>query len=65
MLTVSKAAKEVGVTREIIIAAIKSGKLPAKKDSRGVYQIDEAELTEFYNLETAPNKIDVTRLFRW
>jgi hypothetical protein len=65
MLTVSRAAKEAGVTREIIIGAIRSGKLPAKKDDRGIYQIEEAELINCYNLRTAPSKIDVTRLFRW
>lgn len=48
MLTVTAAAKEVGVTRAAIHARIKSGKLSATKNDAGVYMIDAAELFRVY-----------------
>lgn len=48
MLTLAEAAKETGLTRSAIFKAIKSGKLSAKKDEQGHFQIDPAELFRVY-----------------
>lgn len=48
MLTLAEAAKKTGLTRSAIFKAIKSGKLSAKKDEQGHFQIDPAELFRVY-----------------
>ena len=48
MLTLAEAAKETGLTRSAIFKAIKNGKLSAKKDEQGHFQIDPAELFRVY-----------------
>jgi len=48
VLTLAEAAKETGLTRSAIFKAIKSGKLSAKKDEQGHFQIDPAELFRVY-----------------
>ena len=48
MLTLKEAAETVGVTKVTIQQKIKQGKLSAKKDTRGRYEIDLAELLRVY-----------------
>jgi excisionase family DNA binding protein len=48
MLTVSEAAKTVGISRGGLWKAIKRGKLSATKDSKGCFTIDLAELLRAY-----------------
>ena len=48
MLTVSEAAKTVGISRGGLWKAIKRGKLSATKDSKGNFTIDLAELLRAY-----------------
>ena len=48
MLTLKEAAENVGVTKVTIQQKIKQGKLSAKKDARGRYEIDLAELLRVY-----------------
>jgi len=48
VLTLAEAAKETGLTRSAIFKAIKNGKLSAKKDEQGHFQIDPAELFRVY-----------------
>ena len=47
-LTVSDAAEHVGVTRQTIFKAIKSGKLSATTNIRGHKQINVVELMRVY-----------------
>ena len=48
MLTLGKAAIETGKSKTTIAHAIKSGRLSAKIDDKGQYQIDPAELFRVY-----------------
>jgi len=48
MLTVSQAAKEVGITRGGLWKAIKEGRLSATKNNKGQFSIDPAELFRVY-----------------
>jgi hypothetical protein len=48
MLTVSQAAKEVGITRGGLWKAIKDGRLSATKNNKGQFCIDPAELFRVY-----------------
>ena len=48
MLTVSQAAKEVGITRGGLWKAIKEGRLSATKNNKGQFAIDPAELFRVY-----------------
>jgi len=48
MLTVSQAAKEVGITRGGLWKAIKEGRLSATKNNKGQFCIDPAELFRVY-----------------
>ena len=48
MITMKEAAERVGVTKSAIAQRIKTGKLSAKKNHLGHYQIDEAELLRSY-----------------
>ena len=52
MFTMSEAAKQVGKTRQTIFKAIKSGRLSARKNDDGSYQIDPAELFRVYTQVT-------------
>ena len=47
-LTLGEAEKEVGVTKSTISRAIKDGRLSAKRNEHGHYQIDPAELFRVY-----------------
>ena len=70
MLTLTEAAKAVGLSRPAIFKAIKSGRLSATLNNAGHHQIDPAELFRVYkpvNTEVSPqvNKVnndDVTLL---
>jgi len=48
MLTLTEAAKEVGLSRPAIFNAIKRGSLSATKDAQGRFIIDPAELFRVY-----------------
>ena len=48
MLTVSQAAKEVGITRGGLWKAIKEGRLSATKNNKGQFCIDPVELFRVY-----------------
>lgn len=48
MLTLGQAAKETGLSKPTISAAIKSGRLSAARGEGGQYQIDPAELFRVY-----------------
>lgn len=48
MLTLTEAAKEVGLSRPAIFNAIKRGRLSATKDAQGRFIIDPAELFRVY-----------------
>jgi len=48
MLTLTEAAKEVGLSRPAIFNAIKRGRLSATKDEQGRFIIDPAELFRVY-----------------
>jgi hypothetical protein len=48
MLTLGQAAKETGLSKTAISRAIKSGRLSAKKNDQGEYEIDPAELFRVY-----------------
>jgi len=48
MLTLSKAAQEVGLSKTALFNAVKSGKVSATKNERGQYLIDPAELFRVY-----------------
>jgi len=48
MLTLTEAAKEVGLSRPAIFNAIKGGRLSATKDAQGRFIIDPAELFRVY-----------------
>ena len=56
MLTVSQAAKEVGITRGGLWKAIKQGRLSATKNNSGQFVIDPAELFRVY---PPVDKVDV------
>ncbi len=56
-LTVSDAALQVGVTRQTIFKAIKSGKLSATKNNRGHMQINVVELLRVYGELQSPDKV--------
>jgi len=47
-LTLNKAAKEAGKSKQTILDAIRDGRLSAPKDEQGRYQIDPAELFRVY-----------------
>lgn len=52
MLTMGQAAKEAGVSKATLSRAIKSGKLSAKKNNKGGWDIDPAELFRVYPRNT-------------
>ncbi len=47
-LTLGQAAKEVGISKPSLSAAIKKGRVSAKKNDSGTYEIDPAELFRVY-----------------
>lgn len=50
LLSVSKAAELVGLNRKTMYAHIKSGKVSASKDSKGVLLIDTSELLRVFGV---------------
>jgi hypothetical protein len=46
-LTLGKAALKAGVSKPTMSSWLKSGKVSGRKDEKGIYQIDEAELDRF------------------
>jgi hypothetical protein len=63
MLTLTEAAKAVGLSRPAIFKAIKNGRLSATLNNAGHHQIDPAELFRVYkpvNTEVSPqvNKVN-------
>ena len=63
MLTLTEAAKEVGLSRPSVFNAIKKGRLSATKNDRGQFLIDPAELFRVYkpanNTNIKDNKVNV------
>lgn len=55
MLTLGKAAKEVGISKPSLSAAIKKGKVSARKNEKGHYEIDPAELFRVYPPKSKSN----------
>jgi len=51
-LTLGQAAKEAGISKPSLSAAIKKGRLSAEKNDSGVYEIDPAELFRVYPRKT-------------
>lgn len=47
-LTLGQAAKEVGISKPSLSAAIKKGRVSAEKNESGAYEIDPAELFRVY-----------------
>jgi excisionase family DNA binding protein len=59
MLTVSEAAKLIGISRGGLLKAIKRGKVSATKDSKGNFTIDLAELLRAYpQVDRQVDKVD-------
>ncbi len=54
-LTLGRAAKEAGISKPSLSAAIKKGRLSAFKNESGVYEIDPAELFRVYPKKTNTN----------
>jgi len=54
-LTLGKAAKEVGISKPSLSAAIKKGKVSAHKNEKGHYEIDPAELFRVYPPKSKSN----------
>ncbi len=52
--SLTQAAKAVGRTRQAIQGAIKSGRISARKDELGRYEIDAAELHRVYAPVSSP-----------
>ena len=55
-LSLTKAAKEIGMVKSSVQKAIKDGRLSAAKDEKGRYEIDAAELYRAF-----PNKFNERR----
>jgi len=55
MLSLSKAAKVVGVSKATIHRAIKSGRISAVRQDDGSYLIDPAEIRRVYPQDFGPN----------
>ena len=56
MLSLTKAAEEVGISRSALFKAIKNGRVSASKNSKGEFEIDPAELFRVYQ---PVNKVNV------
>lgn len=63
-LTVSDAALQVGVTRQTIFKAIKSGKLSATQNNRGHMQINIVELLRVYGELQSPTQVAQNKVNR-
>lgn len=63
-LTVSDAADHVGVTRQTIFKAIKSGKLSATTNHKGHKQINVVELLRVYGELQSPTQVAQSRTTR-
>ena len=61
-LTLGQAAKEVGISKPSLSAAIKKGRVSAHKNESGVYEIDPAELFRVYppNMEANSKNLPET-----
>jgi hypothetical protein len=57
-LTLGQAAKEVGISKPSLSAAIKKGRVSAHKNEQGVYEIDPAELFRAYPPKQEANPLD-------
>lgn len=57
-LTLGQAAKEVGISKPSLSAAIKKGKISAYKNDSGAYEIDPAELFRVYPPKKEANPLD-------
>ena len=57
-LTLGQAAKEAGISKPSLSAAIKKGRVSAEKNESGVYQIDPAELFRVYPPPSQTNGLD-------
>ncbi len=55
-LTLGQAAKEVGISKPSLSAAIKKGRVSAQKNESGVYEIDPAELFRAYPRKKEANE---------
>jgi hypothetical protein len=53
--TLAEAAKATGMNKELIFRAIKSGKLPGRKDDQGAWTVEPAELHRLYPAVAAQN----------
>ena len=61
MLTAKESSELTGNTKAAIIKAIKSGRLSAKKNDRGEWRIDKAELLRVYpDNENQRQKVDTS-----
>lgn len=58
MYSLKQAADAVGRGKPAILKAIKSGRISAKKDDNGQWQIDPAELHRVYPVTTTANGSD-------
>ena len=56
MLSLTKAAEEVGISRSALFKAIKNGRVSATKNGKGEFEIDPAELFRVYQ---PVNKVNV------
>ena len=56
MLSLTKAAEEVGISRSALFKAIKNGRVSATKNGKGEFKIDPAELFRVYQ---PVNKVNV------
>ena len=59
-LTLGQAAKEVGISKPSLSAAIKKGRVSAVKNEQGAYEIDPAELFRVYPPKSKANESDNT-----
>ena len=57
-LSLNKAAKEAGISKSTLSEALNNGRLTAKKDERGRWQIDPAALFQAFP-KTSPNEQSV------
>ncbi len=56
-LTLGQAAKEVGISKPSLSAAIKNGRISAYKNESGSYEIDPAELFRVYPPQSNANRL--------
>lgn len=59
MYSLKQAADAVGRGKPAILKAIKNGRISAKKDDNGQWQIDPAELHRVYPMSTTGNGSDI------